>query len=200
MAYRTDLYHAGNIIGYTGQLHRLPTVYFRNDALQLYGRITQQHRYSFNVGRAQPSSTVGYTMQNEQINGRTALREYKNGVLTHTSRNAFIPLVTGAAAGNRGGLDVARFAILAQALTRCPFAKDCADLSAVDSHDLRHVAIPQKTNMLDELMAHAILVGDMRPSKVAEYAEYGRDIDLDPRVLMAHGGAMQRRGRGWGQA
>lgn len=202
MAYRSDLYNIRNIIGYTGQLHRLPTIYFRDDAQNIYGRITQQHRYSFNVGRGEPASTVGYDMRNEMVNGRRVLREYKNNVVQHTSRNPFIPVDTSAFDNPRSGGDLTAIAILSQSIQRFTQPKATADLSRAEMYDV-HIAIAQKGNMLNELTQVAATVTDMTPSRVAQYVEIDREVDAnvsmmgihDAPMLRAHYAAMAKRGR-----
>ena len=47
--YRPDFYIFDNIVGYTGDLHTDPTVYFETDTE--WGHITQAHPRSDNVGR-----------------------------------------------------------------------------------------------------------------------------------------------------
>lgn len=119
MAYRPDFYTAENIIGYTGELHRKPTVYFRDDIE--FGHITQQHREADNVGREVVTAIDNgdgylYVMRNEIVDGvESSVEGYvaasnPNGPFlpgAHVSRNKFIST-------QRANIDV--FALLAQAI------------------------------------------------------------------------------------
>jgi hypothetical protein len=66
MGYRDDFYKKDNILGYTGDLMKDPTVYFadagglnpktvdvdgRTQVLVSFGRITQDHPHKNNIGR-----------------------------------------------------------------------------------------------------------------------------------------------------
>ena len=63
MGYRDDFYTADNLIGYSGDLYKTPTVYFESDSE--YGHITQAHPYPQNVGREPVESNEGYFLGNE---------------------------------------------------------------------------------------------------------------------------------------
>lgn len=200
MTYRSDLYNVANIIGYTGAPHRLPTVYFRCDTLQLCGRITQQHKFPFNVGREEPHSTVGYQMRNEVVAGRTVLREYRNGELKHTSRNRFISIVDDQLDPNprhgvdlTGKVDLTALPMLAQALRRCPDQKDCAGIGQYGRMDL-HCAIAQKHNMLHELSRHIHVIGEMQPSLVKTGTRFLDAFRAPAAVGRTHRAAMAKRG------
>ncbi len=114
-AYRADFYTPENIIGYTGELRRSPTVYFRSDTE--FGHITQQHDSQWNIGREGVGDLVypgwTYVIRNELKDGReVAVERYleNNGdgsIHIHTSRNKFIDT-------RRANIDV--FALLAQAI------------------------------------------------------------------------------------
>ena len=120
MAYRADFYIPENIIGYTGSLHKNPTVYFLTD--DEFGHITQSHRRADNVGREAVGSRndlPGYTyvMRNETnskgeevmfegyVNANNPDGPFEGG--PHQSRNKFIST-------QRANINV--FAILAQAI------------------------------------------------------------------------------------
>ncbi len=192
MAYRSDLYRFDKIIGYTGQLHRLPTVYFRCDRLGVFGRITQQHKLPFNVGRGRVESTRGYEMRNVNINGRQVLKEFRNGRCVHTSRNAFIPLHRGNDPHMIHGVNEATLGILAQALRRCPDAKTSVTYDRWDMMDV-HCAIQQKRNMLNELSTHIQVFGDMRPSSIRRGQNILDRFVANDTVFNAHQAATARR-------
>lgn len=85
MGYRDDFYMVQNIIGYTGDLHDFPTVYFlKGDE---FGHITQKHAESQNVGRMEVYSSNKYFIGNELVNGSKRLVEKINGKVIHTSRS-----------------------------------------------------------------------------------------------------------------
>ncbi len=175
MAYHSSLYNFGNIIGYTGKPDRLPTVYFRCDRQQVAGRITQQHQFSFNVGRAQPRTSVGHVMRNEMHRGKLCLHEYRNGKLKHISRNAFISLEVETEADRHLAVNYNDLALIAQALRNFPNAKACADLDEREGARLM-LAIRDKTRMLADLSLHAATTTDMRPSTVTENAPFRANL------------------------
>jgi hypothetical protein len=121
MGYRDDFYVYDNILGITGQLYRLPTVYFKSAAGE-YGHITQVHGDDFNWGRTEVVRDEGWQITNdcpqgkcEMCEGETLAHEVNgNGWVFHVSRNEFVPKdeLIG------GGVDVA-----AQAIYRCPYKK-----------------------------------------------------------------------------
>lgn len=89
MGYRDDFYTVANIVGYTGELNRSPTVYFRHG--NETGRITQYHRDIGNVGRNTVRDDPNYVGRNVRYHdGSLRWRElwpaYSN--VPHTSRNA----------------------------------------------------------------------------------------------------------------
>ena len=89
MGYEDDFYVRKNIIGYTGELHNNPTVYFTTQ--NEHGRITQAHPNAENVGRNLVKTRHGHTFKNEDIGrGEIRLVEYQNERKFHTSRNALI--------------------------------------------------------------------------------------------------------------
>ncbi len=92
MAYYDELYHCDNIIGYTGQLHDSPTVYFLSEELGLAGHITQKHFMDDNIGREDPCTiNDGYSSGNEPNDeGRIVLVERYSGGGKHTNRNPLI--------------------------------------------------------------------------------------------------------------
>ncbi|WP_172326700.1 hypothetical protein [Mangrovicoccus sp. HB161399] len=91
MAFHDNFYIKENIIGFTGSLNELPTVYFLTD--RHFGHITQQHDEPDNVGREVIDTTNGYVYGNEEIAGvGEVLCEYKHGRLIHRSRNKLILL------------------------------------------------------------------------------------------------------------
>ena len=67
MGYRDDFYKLDNMIGYTGVLHKQPTVYFYDSATHGFGHITQQHSDPTNVGREQYNADDKYKIENAKI-------------------------------------------------------------------------------------------------------------------------------------
>lgn len=112
MGYRDDFYVKENIIGYTGDLKGLPTVYFKRTiegGFDEWARITQVYPDNrANEGRAFVRKNRSYVMRNEMDTDGMHGVEYVNGAHHHTSRNEF-HAVTG------GTLDV-----LAESITRFP--------------------------------------------------------------------------------
>lgn len=92
MGYRDDFYTFENIVGYTGDLHLSPAVYFQSNSE--YGRITQAHKKLDNIGRGKVRNISGYSIRNLYVEryGRRELRavESVNGEVRHTSRNVYI--------------------------------------------------------------------------------------------------------------
>jgi hypothetical protein len=85
MGYRDDFYMVQYIIGYSGNLHDFPTVYFRKG--NEYGHITQKHPCPQNVGRMAVRSSADYWIGNEPVHGTLKLLEKENGVVFHESRS-----------------------------------------------------------------------------------------------------------------
>lgn len=85
MGYRDDFYMVQYIIGYSGNLHDFPTVYFRKG--NEYGHITQKHPCPQNVGRMAVRSSANYWIGNERVHGTLKLLEKENGVVFHESRS-----------------------------------------------------------------------------------------------------------------
>lgn len=85
MSYEDDFYSEENIIGYTGNIDEAPTVYFRDG--NRFGRITQQHPHSDNVGRNLVRECKDYSIYNGDKGNAV---EYYNGKIRHQSRNPFI--------------------------------------------------------------------------------------------------------------
>ncbi len=120
--YRPDLYRPENIIGYTGSIHKMPTVYFMNETY--FGRITQQHKLKWNIGREPVGDRFPpgyhYRIQNIVKNGVLKAREYwvandgSDKIRIHPSRNKFIDC-------SRKGAKT--FALLSQAIWRFPAIK-----------------------------------------------------------------------------
>jgi hypothetical protein len=119
MGFRDDFYTIGNIIGITGPIQSLPTVYFRSAVTNEYGHITQVHAYDWNQGRTAVVADVGYQIINVCGGGcgcaRVAAHEYNGaGQCFHPSRSLFVARAT----LSPGDMDV-----VAQALWRCPHQK-----------------------------------------------------------------------------
>jgi len=84
MTYRGDFYIPENIIGYTGNIHHDPTVYFQKG--HNFGHITQAHGIGHNVGREEVRYAQDYVIRN--VRGRC--REYWGGMVQHDSRSMFL--------------------------------------------------------------------------------------------------------------
>jgi hypothetical protein len=118
-SYRSDFFIVENIIGYTGNIHDNPTVYFMSSIE--FGRITQSHDIAWNIGREPvaerfPDADTYYKISNEVKNGvEVAVEKYMlrstGEVLLplHTSRNPFIDT-------RRKGMKT--YALLSQAIWR----------------------------------------------------------------------------------
>ncbi|WP_108261539.1 hypothetical protein [Mangrovicoccus ximenensis] len=116
MAFHDTLYSIENMIGFTGKLHELPTVYFMDG--EYAGHITQQHPVAENVGREEVIPAGAYRYANEPVPGRgEVLHEYRNDRLIHVSRNKLILLAR---------LNITAIDICAQSIWRHPDAKPVA--------------------------------------------------------------------------
>jgi hypothetical protein len=87
MSYRDDFYIKENIIGFTGNPAKAPTVYFKRDTT--FGRITQEHKDKNNIGRSEVRTFNDYSITN---NGNGVAEEFYNNEVQHTSRNSFVPV------------------------------------------------------------------------------------------------------------
>ena len=86
------LYQTHNIIGSTGGgPGQRPTVYYRTNS-GTYGRITQEHPNSDNIGRALPRQSPGYSIGNTGPRGLA--QEMIGDEVVHTSRHPFVPATT----------------------------------------------------------------------------------------------------------
>ena len=89
MSYRDDFYIVDNIIGYTGDIHDDPTVYFESS--EEYGHITQFHDKDVNIGREKVRPLEGYGAVNtDEGTDKVRLQEYVGTKIIHTSRNELI--------------------------------------------------------------------------------------------------------------
>lgn len=121
MGYRDDFYVAENLIGYSGQLHKMPTVYFKNG--NSFGHITQYHEIPQNTGREPVDSDPNYQIGNEMINGVLKLVERTGPTpkdIFHESRSCLTSAV---------GLDADSKAILMQSLWKCPEKKEISSMN-----------------------------------------------------------------------
>jgi hypothetical protein len=119
MAYRDDFYTVENIIGITGPVNQLPTVYFRDSRTGEYGHITQVHGYDWNAGRTEVIVDRGWRIVNQCLGGcncklSTAHEIDGKGRCFHPSRNKFIP---------RANLSPSEFDVVKQAIWNCPYMK-----------------------------------------------------------------------------
>ncbi len=132
MGYRDDFYIVENIVGYTGNLHQNPTVYFYiGGATSTFGHITQAHTLDENVGREKVITDDEYVAGNITRQGHTFFfEEWSDG--QHPSRT---PMVFRA---QFGANDIN---VLAQAI-RNP---DCTHLKKVT-----HMSNTDKTTVVNE--------------------------------------------------
>lgn len=118
MGHRDDFYVRGNIIGITGPVNELPSVYFKSGAGE-YGHITQVHYYNFNWGRTQVEKDPGWQITNTCPKvcgcGQKASHEISGaGRCFHVSRSLFKPV---------SELSQDELTVAAEAIHRCPFTK-----------------------------------------------------------------------------
>ena len=73
MPYRPDFYIPENIVGYTGDLHNDPTVYF--ETYTEHGRITQAHHNVDNIGRNEVRQNVLFVLEGQEC----TLYRYEGG-------------------------------------------------------------------------------------------------------------------------
>ncbi|MEM7212430.1 MAG: hypothetical protein AAF479_11145 [Pseudomonadota bacterium] len=102
MGYRDDFFKADHIIGYTGKIDKLPTVYFRREVENgfEFGRITQHYPDDkTNVGRGVVRIARDYKIYNFQVKESFLLLfsktvthsfEYYEKNVRHESRSAFV--------------------------------------------------------------------------------------------------------------
>lgn len=119
MGDRDDFYTTDNIIGITGPVNELPTVYFRNAVTGEYGHITQVHSADWNAGRTEVAIDPGWKIVNECTGGcncqqKTAHEIDGTGRCFHPSRNKFV---------GRDMLSESDLAVVKQAIWRCPYMK-----------------------------------------------------------------------------
>lgn len=108
--YRPDFYVRENMIGYTGELHNAPTIYFKSATE--YGHITQAHKLASNVGRemigmltiSDGRRRFDYTLRNTRMKLRKggpieehAIEQYIEAtsgayINIHLSRNKFVDI------------------------------------------------------------------------------------------------------------
>lgn len=152
MPYHDTFYTFTNIIGYTGQLHCGPTVYFRCDATNRAGHITQSHHRPQNIGREYPFEMMNYRMENKVYAGQEVLHEYLGNYMFHRSRHKFIALGTEVRGSGPNRLDMNTLAILAQAIRQFPDAKPVPNLNNRVEAQL-DVVVENKARMQHSLLA-----------------------------------------------
>ncbi len=113
MGYRDDFYVAENLIGYTGELNKMPSVYFKKGGQ--FGHITQYHDVRPNIGREPVYEDDSYEIVN--VDGHCV--ESCGGKVFHKSRNLFIEAST---------LSEDQRAVLMQSVWKCPEKKPLADI------------------------------------------------------------------------
>lgn len=126
MGYRDDFYTVENIIGITGPVDALPTVYFEDPVFYEFGHITQVHMADWNQGRTRVEMDPGYKILNQCGGGcmcqRHAAHEFNGkGECIHPSRSVFI---------ERKYLTKDEMAVVCQAIWRCPHMKTDPETSA----------------------------------------------------------------------
>lgn len=117
MGYRDDFYVRANIIGVTGRVNELPSVYFRTPAE--YGHITQIHADHWNWGRTPVITDPGWSITNIcplACNCRQIVSHELNGkgAVIHSSRTHF---------KTWNMLTPQEQDVCAEAIHRCPFMK-----------------------------------------------------------------------------
>lgn len=141
MGDRDDFYVAENMIGITGPVHELPTVYFFNQKSGEYGHITQVHAADWNAGRTTVDVDRGWKIVNQCGGackcGRSTAHEFNGrGEMIHPSRNVFVARADMAP----GDIEVAM-----QAIYRCPYYKtDPMTQKGRDQEDVRYDALWQE--------------------------------------------------------
>jgi hypothetical protein len=118
VGHRDDFYVCANIVGITGPVNELPSVYFQNAAGE-YGHITQVHAYDFNWGRTQVTKDPGWRITNHCPSqcgcGQQVSHEISGkGRVFHRSRSQFRP---------RHDLNQDELNVAAEAIYRCPYTK-----------------------------------------------------------------------------
>lgn len=130
MGYRDDFYCVENMIGYTGDVHNFPTVYFLKSVTggSFYGHITQKHDMPGNVGRMEVNSQPdpAYTIGNERVRGVLKLVERGNG-WQHESRSTLKTL---------GDMSANDAALCAQAIWQCQYEKNITSYSKSDQNKI----------------------------------------------------------------
>lgn len=97
MGYRDDFYQEQNIIGWTGNIHNRPSVYFRRRAANRgweFGHITVAHDNPENVGREEVRIAADYRIFNGVVDGEMRGREFWDGSIKHYSRHKFHRITT----------------------------------------------------------------------------------------------------------
>lgn len=114
MGYRDDFYKVENLIGYTGNVRKDPTVYFFDG--DHFGHITQYHHIPINIGRSRLRRSINYSIRNDGPDRSSV--EYNDGKKIHTSRNPFIA---------KKHISESDLAVLYQSITNYPEMKECGD-------------------------------------------------------------------------
>lgn len=94
MGYRDDFYISDNIIGYTGNVHEDPTVYFAEMHFDgervIFGHITQSHPTRSNIGREMLRASKDYEIDNMDFgNGPVGVENMPDTGEFHISRSTF---------------------------------------------------------------------------------------------------------------
>lgn len=118
MGYRDDFFILENIVGITGPVNELPSVYFRNRRGE-FGHITQVHNSSYNWGRTHVRTDPGWQIVNmcpPQCGcGRSGSHEIDGrGRVFHVSRSIFVPVAS---------LSNSDLHVAAESIHRCPYMK-----------------------------------------------------------------------------
>lgn len=187
MAYKARFYCIQNMIGYTGDIHNFPTVYFLKQVAggSFYGHITQKHDLPGNVGRMHVSGRPDphYTIGNQMINGVLKMVERGSGWV-HESRSSLTTL------RHMSANDIA---ICAQAIWRCQHEKY---ISEFNQSDLDKIAAQMQ---LKAAITPAALMA--KKNQIGAAADARRRQARDNQIAgfnhLLHRGDLARRRRGY---
>ena len=188
MGYRDDFYCVGNMIGYTGDVHDFPTVYFLIKAPggSIYGHITQKHKMPGNVGRMYVDDTPDphYTIRNVRVGGVLKMVEQSTG-WSHPSRSSLKTF---------RDMSANDAVICAQAIWQCPYEKYISSYSEEDQE-----MIPTQMAMKKAFITPGALMAQKHRIGAAADARrrQARDNQIAQFNHLLHRGDLARRKRGF---
>lgn len=187
MGYKDDFYCIGNMIGYTGDIHDFPTVYFLREVAggSFYGHITQKHDLPGNVGRLHVSRWPDphYTIDNERVHGVLKLVE-RGRDWTHESRSTLKRLRE---------MSANDIAICAQAIWQCQYEKYITEYSGSDLNK-----IGTQMNRKAAITPAALIAQKHRIGAAADARRrQARNNQIAGFNHLLHGGDLARRKRGF---